>query len=222
MKDIVDEINAVHRETGRRGIPAGEARTVLLRRTYDAPAEDVWDALTDPARISRWFLPITGDLRLGGKYQLEGNAGGEILQCEPPRLLKASWVYGEEPAEPGGSVVEVRLSPGPGGETVFELEHTAIVDPEWWAKYGPGAVGVGWDLALLGLGLHLRGESIGDPSAWERSPEARRLMTASSGAWGAAMAAAGATGDEIATAVANTTEFYVPDAGSAEGRDTTG
>ena len=44
----------------------------------------MWDACTDPERIGRWFLPVSGDLRLGGRYQLEGNAGGEILRCEPP------------------------------------------------------------------------------------------------------------------------------------------
>ena len=31
--------------------------------------------------------PISGDLRLGGRYQLQGNAGGEILVCEPPQHL---------------------------------------------------------------------------------------------------------------------------------------
>jgi hypothetical protein len=57
-------------------------KTLLIRRTYDATPEDVWDALTDPERIVRWFLPIKGDLRIGGRFSLEGNAGGEILRCD--------------------------------------------------------------------------------------------------------------------------------------------
>ena len=61
MIDIVHEIDAVQREVGSGRIAAGEGRTVRLRRTYDAPIEDVWDALTSPERISRWFLPISGD-----------------------------------------------------------------------------------------------------------------------------------------------------------------
>lgn len=64
-------------------IAAGEGRTVRLRRIYDAPIDDIWDALTDPERIGRWFLPISGDFRLGGRYQFEGNAGGEIRACAP-------------------------------------------------------------------------------------------------------------------------------------------
>ena len=39
-----------------------------------------------------------------------GYAGGEILRCEPPRLLRVTWVMGEGPA----SEVEVRLAPGDG------------------------------------------------------------------------------------------------------------
>jgi uncharacterized protein YndB with AHSA1/START domain len=132
MIDIVSQINDTHREVGSRRLPAGEGRTVLLRRRYDAPIEEVWNACTDPDRINRCFLPVTGDLRLGGTYQLKGNAGGEILRCEPPRLLKVTWVFGDNPA----SEVEVRLSPGAGGETLFELEHAAVVDPTRGANTG--------------------------------------------------------------------------------------
>jgi uncharacterized protein YndB with AHSA1/START domain len=211
MLDIAGQINAVHRELGQRRIPAGEGRTVGLRRSYDAPIEDVWDAITNPDRINRWFLPITGDLRLGGNYQLKGNAGGEILRCEPPQLLKVTWVFGDNPTEVDVTEVEVLLSRGAQGQTVFELEHAAVVGPQRWAEYGPGAVGVGWDLALLGLSLHLRGEFIEDPDAWVESPEAREFIAESSKAWAAAHEAAGATTTEAVTAAENTTRFYAPD-----------
>ncbi|ROT31143.1 SRPBCC family protein [Micromonospora sp. HM5-17] len=208
--DIVDEINAIHRVVGRAETPAGEARTVLLRRTYDAPVEDVWDAVTNPERLPRWFLPVSGDFRVGGRYQTEGNAGGEIVRCEPPRLLRVTWIYGE-PVEGGYSEVEVRLSPETDGTTVFELEHIAVTDPERWTEYGPGAVGVGWDLTLLGLGLHLAGRTIEDPRTWEQSPEAREFATLSSNAWGAAAVAGGESPDDVARMVANTTRFYAPE-----------
>ena len=98
MMDVDAEARAIERSVGQRSMPAGEAHTVALQRTYDAPVEEVWDALTDPQRIVRWFLPITGDLRLGGTYQLEGNAGGKILRCEPPHSLLVTWAMGEDPA----------------------------------------------------------------------------------------------------------------------------
>ncbi|WP_113703278.1 SRPBCC family protein [Nonomuraea lactucae] len=204
MIDIIDAIKRARREVGEDG----ETKTVVLRRTYDAAVEDVWDACTDPERISRWFLPVTGDLRLGGHYQLEGNAGGEILRCEPPSLLKVSWIMGEAA---GLSEVEVRLSAGSDQTTEFELRHTAVVPPEFWSRFGPGAVGVGWDLALLGLGLYLAGGSIGDPNAWQESEEARRFMTASGEAWGEAHEAAGGAPDQVAAMVKNTIAFYAPE-----------
>lgn len=95
MRDIMDDLAAVHRKTSDAKTPVGPGKTVLLRRTYAADSADVWDALTTGERISRWFLPISGDPRLGGRYQFEGNAGGEVLACEPPSLLRLSWEMGE-------------------------------------------------------------------------------------------------------------------------------
>jgi uncharacterized protein YndB with AHSA1/START domain len=219
MSEIVDQINELHRAVrDGGGGPTGADGTshgVLLRRTYPAPIEDVWDACTTAERIGRWLTPVTGDLRPGGTYQLQGNAGGEILRCEPPRLLRVTWGMGDGPA----SEVEVRLSPGDGAETVFELEHTAITDPGLWKRYGPGAVGVGWDLALLGLFLHLSTahERPGDPDAWVKSPEAREFITRSSQAWGAAFRQAGASEAEAASAVAETTAFYAPPLPAGQG-----
>ncbi len=213
MRDIIDELGAVHRATGNRPLSGGSARTVVLRRRYGAPVEDVWDAITSPERIRRWFLPVSGDFRVGGHFQLEGNAGGEIMRCDRPHLLVVTWAFGDT-ALAGASEVTVRLTPGDAEDTTFELEHAAVTDPARWARYGPGAVGVGWDMALLGLSLHLAGESIEDPAAWERSAEAAGYLTRSASAWGDAMAAAGGDPTEVATATANTTRFYVPEPGT--------
>ena len=213
MIDIVREIEAVQRAVTSGRIAAGEGRTVRLERTYDSPIEDVWDALTDPERISRWFLPITGDYRVGGRYQFEGNAGGEIVSCERPKRLRVTWVYGEVTSPADVSEVEVRLTAVGEGSTTFVLEHTAIVPEEMWAQFGPGAVGVGWDGGVLGLSLHLRGGSVGDPLAWQVSDEGRAFYARCSEAWGAANVVSGADPDAAASAVANTTAFYAPEPG---------
>ena len=210
MIDLVREIGAIRRTTGDRDTPAGYGKAVVLEREYDAPIEEVWDALTTPARISRWFLPISGDYRVGGRYQLEGNAGGEIVACERPSRFKVTWFYGE-PATPAAvSEVEVRLSPVAGERTRLELEHVADVPAEQWPQFVPGAVGVGWDGVVMGLGLHLAGGSIADPNAWMVSDEGRDFYRRSSAAWGEAYRAAGASDEAVALAVANTTQFYAP------------
>jgi len=211
MIDIARELEAVHREVADRTVPAGDAKAVILEREYDAPIEDVWDALTNPERIGRWFLPISGDYRLGGTYQFEGNAGGEIRECDQPNRLKVTWVYGPVKSDADISEVELRLSRAGDNRTHFVLEHTAVVPEEFWAMYGPGAVGVGWEGGLLGLELHLRGGSVGDPLAWQVSDEGREFNTRSSEAWGDAYRAYGADEDAVATAVANATAFYAPD-----------
>jgi len=212
MIDIVEQIESIHRETGPGHLPAGEGRTVRLARDYDAPIEEVWDALTDPARIGRWFLPIRGDFRIGGHYQFEGNAGGDIVACERPNRLKATWVYGEMSDPAAASEVEVRLSAVDEATTRVELVHVAIVPDEMWEQFGPGAVGVGWEGGFLGLALHLRGgEPLADPVAWQLSAEGREFSTRASVAWGAANRAAGADPEAAERAVVNTTAFYAPD-----------
>jgi uncharacterized protein YndB with AHSA1/START domain len=210
MIDIVRQIEATQRELRSGRIAAGEGRMVGLSRTYDAPIDDVWDALTNPERIGRWFLPISGDYRLGGSYQFEGNAGGSIVECAKPNRLKVTWVYGVAASPTDISEVEVRLTPADTDRTLLELEHTAIVPDEMWDQFGPGAVGVGWDGGMLGLALHLEGGTVGDSIAWQMSDEGRDFFTRCSVAWGAANAAAGADPEAVARMVDNTTAFYAP------------
>jgi uncharacterized protein YndB with AHSA1/START domain len=206
--DVIEQVNSVERKVGGRTLAAGEARTVVIARTYDAPLEDVWDACTNPERIPRWFLPVSGDLRVGGEYQLEGNAGGRIESCDPPHGFTATWEY-------GGNIswIELRLSPPEGGGrgTRFELEHIAPDDGEHWERFGPGAVGVGWDLGLVGLTRHLStGETL-DPAAgmaWAASEEGKEFVRLSSGRWGDAAIEAGADAVAARAAEERTTGFY--------------
>ncbi|PKV82864.1 SRPBCC family protein [Streptomyces sp. TLI_146] len=215
MTDIVDQINAMHRQVRDTETPSGTARSIIMRRTYDAAVDDVWEACTDAERLGRWFLPVSGELRPGGRYQLEGNAGGEVLRCEPPRLLRVSWIFGQ-PNEGDLSEVEVRLTPQGGQRTVFELEHvTVMTDPTFWKTFGPGATGVGWDLGLVSLGWYLvQGEAFDREAtqAWSESAEARTYLAASSQAWGRANEAYGTPAETAAVMTTATTDFYVPPA----------
>ena len=206
MIDVVHRINSVQRRVGGRVMEAGEARTITVIRVYDSTMADVWDACTNAKRIPRWFLPISGELRVGGRYQLEGNAGGTIQHCDPPRSFEATWEFGGEV-----SWIELRLSPEAGGGTRFELEHIAHVDDERWAQFGPGAVGVGWDLALNGLAEHLTSGQDIDPAtaaAWSASDQGKRFITLSSEAWGDASIVAGTDRTAAQVAAARTTAFY--------------
>jgi uncharacterized protein YndB with AHSA1/START domain len=190
MIDVAQQLNAVSRQVGTRVFGPGEARLVTVTQAYAADPDDVWDACTNPERIPRWFLPVTGELKLGGRYQLEGNAGGTIERCDPPKSFFVTWEFGGQT-----SWVEARVVPEAEGRTRLELEHIAHVDEDLWTQFGPGAVGIGWDMALLGLALHL---SAGEPAvtpetaaAWNASPEGIEFMSQSADLWYAADAAAG-------------------------------
>jgi uncharacterized protein YndB with AHSA1/START domain len=207
MIDVAHQISAVRREVGARTLEAGEARIVKITQTYESDIDDVWDACTNPARLPRWFLPVTGDLQVGGKYQLEGNAHGTVERCDPPQSFAATWEYADEV-----SWIEVTLTPISKARTQFQLEHIAHVDDEKWSEYGPGATGVGWDLALSGLAQHLKHpEATLNPAeaeAWSLSPDGVAFVTQSSTLWYEANVTAGADPKAARAAADRTTAFY--------------
>ena len=133
-------------------------------------------------------MPVTGDLRAGGDFQLEGNAGGDILVCEPPSLLRTTFGGPE-------SVLTLTLR-GLGEETELELDHTV---PLAMAQSVAGAlfVGPGWDGALIGLGLYVDGEPIGDPQEMANDPILFPVMRRSIELWSEVVAASGGTAEEL-------------------------
>lgn len=183
------------------------AKLVTAGRTYATSIDDLWDAVTNIERIPRWFLPITGDLRPGGRYQLEGNAEGEVLECDPPRRFEITWEYGGEI-----SWVTVELTGDPGtDEAHLELQHLAHVPDDMWHQYGPGAVGIGWDLGLMGLDLHLTSGEDVDPEQvrnWESTPDARAFIAESSTAWAEASIAGGNDPEAARASAERATSFY--------------
>lgn len=200
--DVDHEISTTARTLGGRTHEAGELREVTISKVYDGTVEELWDAVTNPDRIPRWFLPISGDLRLGGSYQLEGNAGGEITACDPPHGFDATWVFqAEGMPEPAVSWIEVRLAAEGAGRVRLTLTHVAEVDETMWARFGPGAVGIGWDQGLLGLSRHVAtGGAVVDADeamAWMAGAEGRRFTTLAAEGW---FAAEVAFGEDQATA----------------------
>lgn len=180
--ELIDRVDRLVTVGERDGLPT---KIVIMRRSFDASAADVWDAITNAERIPRWFLPVSGDLRLGGQYQLEGNAGGVIESCRPPELIKLTWVYDGET-----SWVEVRLSADSPQQTTLELSHEAPVN-DHWRTYGPGAAGVGWDISLIGLDEHLATGGTVVEEEWTGSDSGRDALRRSSEEWGRAAVAAG-------------------------------
>jgi uncharacterized protein YndB with AHSA1/START domain len=204
MIDVRQQISSVRRTLGSRTLEAGEARVSTISQVYDTDLDDLWGVVTSAERIARWFLPITGELKEGGHYQIEGNAGGTVTACDKPRGFAATWEYGGDV-----SWIEVRLTPEEGG-TRFLLEHVAHVKDEWWDQFGPGATGIGWDSGLYGLARHLDDPAAPRPAgdeliAWVASDEGKLFMRLSADAWAET---AVADGEDPAVAAARADRCY--------------
>jgi uncharacterized protein YndB with AHSA1/START domain len=198
-----DHLGATERSLSTTNRDGKDLRVLTVSRTYDASPGEVWDALTTAERINRWMLPVSGELRLGGRYQLEGNAGGDILECDAPGRLRITWEFGG-----GMSWVDLTLTAEDAG-TRLRLDHSIPLDDVPVGEYGPGAVGIGWELSLLGLAQHFD-----DPTAVLRELEANQppalleFMTASGRAWGVADAAAGTDPEEARAAAERCVAAY--------------
>lgn len=190
----------------RDGAPA---RAVIVSRTYETTIDGLWDAVTSNERLPRWFAPVEGDLQLGERYQVEGNAGGEIVQCEPPRMFSLTWEFGGDV-----SWVDVALSAESPKSARLTLTHTANLSP-YWEQYGPGATGVGWELGLLGLALYVANPETDkiDEEAFAASLEGKAFATGSSKKWGDAAVSAGEEPEKAHASAARTAAFYTGESG---------
>ena len=187
--DVECHLGAVERSVSSLERDGQPARAVTLSRSYATTVEDLWDAVTNGERIPRWFLPISGELEPGGRYQLEGNAGGAIKACEPLSHFALTWEFGEDV-----SWVEVGLSDDEAGRA------TAYTHPHR-APFGTlGRLRAGRGRGRLGAGSHgtrdpsqrNQTEPKPDEAAFATSPHGKALITGSSERWGQAAVAAGA------------------------------
>lgn len=112
---------------------------VRLEDRFDTGIEDLWDALTDPARLARWYGEVEGDLHLGGNFYARLFASGwegmsRIDVCEPPHRFV---IVSKEPDQPTEDAIEVTLT-ADGDQTVLVMVHTGL-PPELLYGYGAGS-----------------------------------------------------------------------------------
>ena len=202
--DFQTHLNAVQRSVSFRERDGQAARAATLCRTYATTVENLWDAVTGRERIPRWFLPVSGDLRPGGRYQLEGHAGGVITACEPLSHFALTWEFAGDV-----SWVEASISDAGDSRARLALTHTTLLS-EHWSEYGPGAAGVGWELGLMGLAIHIMypDEPMPDETAFATSPEGRAFIAGSSEGWAQAAVAAGEEPGAARAAAMRTAAFY--------------
>lgn len=206
--EVVRLLGAVTRETTTRELQGKPAVAVIASRSYDTSVADLWDAVTNPERVSRWFAPISGELKLGGRYKIEGNATGTITRCNPPKDLALTWEHAGTT-----SWVEVWLEAAPrGAGTILRLEHIYHPWEQFENTYGPGAGGVGWEVSLAGLDLYLASPSDAptpvELERWLDTESGNTFIRGASEGWGTAAIAAGTPELAAREAAGRTAAFY--------------
>ena len=121
-----------------------ERLTLRMRRTFEAPAQAVFDAWTSEEVMRRWFharhdwetTEASVDLRIGGAVRVvmrnphedvEYGGGGEYTEIDPPRRLAFSWIWDDHPSVE--QLIEIDFEES-GGVTTMTFTHNGLWDQE--------------------------------------------------------------------------------------------
>lgn len=133
---------------------AGRAGTVHVEDVYDTGIGDLWEAVTDPARLARWLGRFEGDLRVGGAFTASFTSTwegpGRVDVCDRPNRLLVTL----EPGTPDQTEIEAVLIVV-GGRTRLVVEERGLPIEE-----APDH-GAGWQAHIEDLRAHLDGRARG-------------------------------------------------------------
>jgi uncharacterized protein YndB with AHSA1/START domain len=120
-------------------VTSGSGRVVEIERTFEATAEDVFDAWTSPEVMRRWLHPgpdwqtpdAEVDLRIGGRIRVvmrrpdgrESTGQGEFTLVDRPRRLIMTWTFSDDSGNE--QLLDVSFSESAGSTTV-RLVNTGI------------------------------------------------------------------------------------------------
>jgi uncharacterized protein YndB with AHSA1/START domain len=115
---------------------------IVVECDLEAPPEQVWRALTEPALLSRWLMPNDIRAEVGERFRFRpepANGNGavsqgaidcEVLESEPRRLLRYSWRGPRDERDRHGrpldSEVTFLLAETAGGGTRLRVIHSGF------------------------------------------------------------------------------------------------
>jgi uncharacterized protein YndB with AHSA1/START domain len=146
---------------------------VRIEDRYDTDIDDLWEALTDPARLARWYAEVEGDVRPGGQFRTyiaasDIEAVGRVEACEPPRRLRLTSKETDESFRRGQGVppfdatIEATLT-ADGDQTILVIE-VGGMPLDKIAFYGAG-----WQIHAENLAGYLAGQDAADAETrWSR------------------------------------------------------
>jgi len=133
---------------------------VRVEDSFDTDIADLWSAVTEPSRLSRWICDVEGDMHVGGVIRLRfhgsGWEGASVIQaCDPPNHFQLT---GKDEGLDYETVTEVWLK--------AEGDKTRLI------REGRGmpidklpAYGAGMQIEIEDLAAYLAGSEPGDVEA---------------------------------------------------------
>jgi len=142
---------------------------VRIEDRFNTDIDDLWSALTDPARLARWHGQVEGDLRPGGEFRVyleadDVESTGRVETCEPPGRLRVTTRETDESYRKGqgvppfDEVIEVTLT-ADGDQAILVIEVQGM-PLDKIAFYGAG-----WQIHAENLAAYLAGHEPGDTEA---------------------------------------------------------
>jgi uncharacterized protein YndB with AHSA1/START domain len=102
----------------------------VIERTYNAPVNKVWEAITDHEKMEQWYFKLE-DFKPEAGFEFEFMGGSEkqsyrhlckVTEVIPGKKLKHSWQYDNYPGE---TFVTWELF-DENGKTMLKLTHTGL------------------------------------------------------------------------------------------------
>lgn len=216
---IAGIVDAVSRSVEIERVDGAVDVTARLRTTLGASPAELWPELTEADRLAQWYGPVqidhapdapaTGADATGCAFRTVGGAQGRVLAAVPPHQLDLTWEYADNVDR-----LEIRLDPEEDGTSRLTLQQIARLPETRFDAYGPGAIGIGWDIAVLGFVARtgawreLRLDVPVASPVWLASPEGADMVRAWSIRWAAASVAAGTDETAARRAENETTRAY--------------
>jgi len=146
---------------------------VRIEDRYDTDIDDLWSALTDPARLARWYGQVEGDLRPGGEFRLyiessDLDKTGRVEACEPPRRLLVMTRETEESYRKGRGVPP--FDEAAEATLTADGDHTSLVIEVRGMPLDKIAFyGAGWQIHAENLAAFIAGRDRGSSEArWDQ------------------------------------------------------
>ena len=124
--------------------------TVRMEDVYDTSAADLWEAISDPTRLSRWLVDITGVPEVGAVLRAHFTSSWDgtirVDVCEPQKHLSVTSTEDDSDQEP--MTIEAWITPdGP--------RTRLVIEERGFRRDQLAPHGAGWQVHLDDLGWHL-------------------------------------------------------------------